>query len=461
MEDVSLKGQTLVPQSPLILRCFRLMEAFAKSDDERDFFLDRVEGAIFYVDLERSQEDLDGLYAAINGDPERYCLLPKFTFYETKKIMEGFVNEKIYDIDTKEKLIDIISVKGAREHFIEFLHDHLSEQEKWIQYYQERSRIRIIEWLRKQHFQFVFEEDVELDRLLLEKVKTTFFHKKIAKEIETARKILMTKAKTYYSNEALNPRPKRGRPPKQVAKQEAEPQVSADIYTTVPKTMSPFLFTPSVGQSWAATFSSKFDEESSWSLTKLPNLAASESDDLSQKLAALRQLARNSGVVVEEEETIITDENWENDEEDDDEEDDLDFVKDSSRTSASRAKPAKKVTTAGKPAKIKSKESKEKTAKTVTSPTPKAASTKASPAKAAPAKAASAKGSPTKTASAKTPSTKASPVRATPAKTAAKAPVASKAPSKPASASPEPKKTAPPTKKPSAGKPAAVKKGIS
>lgn len=346
MEETS-KTASLIPQSPLILRCFRLMEAFAKSDDERDFFLDRLEGAIFYVDLERSQEDFNAFYAALAQDVERYCLIPKFTFYETKKIMEGFVNEKIYDIDTKEKLLDIISVKGAREHFIEFLHDHHSEQEKWMQYYQERSRIRIIEWLRKQHFQFVFEEDVELDRLLLEKVKTTFFHKKISKDIEGARKILMTKAKTYYSNEALNPRPKRGRPPKQIVKQETEPQVSADIYTTIPKAMTPFLFTPSVGQSWAATFSSKFDEDSSWRLAQALT-PISEDDDLSQKLAALRQLARNSGVVVDKQETIITDENWEEEEEDEDLEEEA--------APPTQAKAAKKGLLPAKEAKKKSKE---------------------------------------------------------------------------------------------------------
>lgn len=351
MEDSS---KTLVPQSPLILRCFRLMEAFAKSDDERDFFLDRLEGAIFYVDLERSQDDFDAFYEALHADRERYCLIPKFTFYETKKIMEGFVNEKIYDIDTKEKLLDIISVKGAREHFIEFLHDHHSEQEKWMQYYQERSRIRIIEWLRKQHFQFVFEEDIELDRHLLEKVKTTFFHKKIAKEIESARKTLMTKAKTYYSNEALNPRPKRGRPPKQIAKQETEPQVSADIYTTLPKAMSPFLFTPSVAQSWSATFSSKFDEESSFRLAKATTLPISEDDDLSQKLAALRQLARNSGVGLEPPEPLVMDEDWTNEEEDEDEEDlDEDLVIASAKGSKKAAPASKKQAKA--PAKPKAK----------------------------------------------------------------------------------------------------------
>jgi len=37
--------------------------------------------------------------------------------------MEGFVNEKVYDIDTKEKLLDVIQSKEARENFLEFIYD--------------------------------------------------------------------------------------------------------------------------------------------------------------------------------------------------------------------------------------------------------------------------------------------------------------------------------------------------
>ena len=48
-------------QNPLLLRCHRLIEAFAKSDDERDFYLDKNEGFLLYVDLDKSQEELDTL----------------------------------------------------------------------------------------------------------------------------------------------------------------------------------------------------------------------------------------------------------------------------------------------------------------------------------------------------------------------------------------------------------------
>ncbi len=281
-------------QNPLILRSHRLMEAFAKSDDERDFYLDRQEGFIIYVDLDKAITDLQILEKELDKNPDRYCMIPKFTFYETKKIMEGFVNEKVYDIDTKEKLLDIIQSKEARENFLEFIYDHHSEMEKWQQFYQERSRIRIIEWLRNNHFHFVFEEDLDLPKLLIEKLKRELFEIKVGKDVLNARKALVTKAKTYYSNEALNPRPKRGRPPKQAAKLEVESQITTDIYTTVPIPVVPFLFTPDMSSASAVTFSSKFDnEEQMLANRRLHALAEVDAgmESLNQKLELLKGLS--------------------------------------------------------------------------------------------------------------------------------------------------------------------------
>lgn len=280
-------------QNPLILRCHRLIEAFTKSDDERDFYLDRQEGFIIYVDLDKPQEEIEALEQELRKNGERYFLIPKLTFYETKKIMEGFVNEKVYDIDTKEKLLEIIQSKEARENFLEFIYDHHSELEKWQQFYQERSRIRIIEWLRNNHFNFVFEEDLDLPKTLLEKVKRHLFETKVGKDILQVRKALASKAKIYYSNEALNPRPKRGRPPKQAVKQEIEPQVATDVYTTVPLAARPFLFIPDLTAS-TVTFSSKFETEEQ--LLASRRHAHSEANDqnlqsINQKLAALRNLS--------------------------------------------------------------------------------------------------------------------------------------------------------------------------
>lgn len=298
-------------ENPLILQFHRLMDAFAKSDDERDFYLDRLEGFIIYVDLDKLDDDLAALAKVLDEGKDRFCLIPKMTFFETKKFMEGFVNEKVYDIDTKEKLLDIIQSKEARENFLEFIYDHLTELEKWQQYYHERSRIRIIEWLRSQDIRFVFEEDLELGRRVVEKLKENIFEPKVSKDIASARSVLEAKAKTYYSNEALNPRPKRGRPPKQIQKVETEPQLTADIYTKVPSSARPFLFLPDFTSS-AVTFSAKFDTEAQL-IASLRGSSRAKLDTkleaLSQRLESLQQLSsrlrESEDVGLEAEEKIL------------------------------------------------------------------------------------------------------------------------------------------------------------
>lgn len=292
-KNQKVKSQDTKNQNPLILRMLRLMDAFAKSDDERDFFLDRNEGFLIFADLDKDEDDLKKLFSELKAHSDRYALLPKLTFYEIKKIMEGFVNEKVYDIDTKEKLLDVIQSKDAREHFLEFIYDHETELEKWQQFYQERSRIRIIEWLRQNNFFFVFEEDLEMPSNMIDKLKMNFFESKVPKDVGAARQTLQTKAKSYYSSEALNPRPKRGRPPKQVAKVETEAEVSHDIYTTVPPALRQFLHVPDITNGASITFSEKFDTEEEL-LKHLRGTSKHETEkleQLAQRFASLQELS--------------------------------------------------------------------------------------------------------------------------------------------------------------------------
>jgi hypothetical protein len=323
-------------QNPLILRSHRIMDAFAKSNDERDFYLNRVEGFLIYVDLDKTQEELDALENELENSKDEYYLVPKLTFYETKKIMEGFIAEKIYDIDTKEKLLDIIQSKEARENFLEFISDHHAEFEKWQQYYQERSRIRIIEWLRQSHFQFVFEEDLEMDGDLVDKLKRSLFDTKIGKDLVSARKTLWAKAKTYYSTEALNPRPKRGRPPKQATKVEVETHISSDVFLTVPASIRPFLFTPEITNA-SATFSAKFEVELDLLMPRR-SILADETENpavsLQHKMAALRNLSSN----------------WLDSDEEEEEDEDLDSKSPSKSKAKKASKPPAKKSEA--PAKI-------------------------------------------------------------------------------------------------------------
>ncbi len=456
----STKKKTSLPvaQNPLILRCHRLMEAFAKSDDERDFYLDRVEGFIIYVDLDHSKEELDALHEELEQQPDRYRLIPKLTFFETKKIMEGFVNEKVYDIDTKEKLLDIIQSKEAREHFLEFIYDHHTELEKWQQYYQERSRIRIIEWLRKNEFYFVFEEDLDFTKQTMENIKKSLFDKEVGRDVQNARKTITAKAKTYYSNEALNPRPKRGRPPKQTAKLEIEPQVSVDIYTQVSPSVRPFLFTPDITSSSAAIFSSKFDSEAELLASRRISQDIDRDvtlESLNKKLATLRDLSSkfvDKGITAplngyegskprsSHKEVVFEDFDEDNFEEFEEEDEDM---------SDQPVKPATKKSTAhhaaAKPAAKKAAVKK--------APAKKAAAVKKAPAKKAPAKkpvAAAKKPAVKKAVVKKAPAKKTAAVKKAPAKKApAKKAVVKKAPAKKTTAAKKApaKKAAPKAKK--------------
>lgn len=280
---------------PMILRLLRLVDAFAKADDERDFFLNIQEGYILFFNLDKTEQEIMEFEADFERNGHQLLPIPKLSFYEQKKIMEGFVNDKIYDIDIKEKLLDLISSQSPRENFLEFLVDHEAENDKWQNYYLEKFRIIVIEWLRAHKLNFVFEEDLGLNPQIIEKIKRLFFTKEIPKELHPTIKVLDQKAHSYYSDEALNPRPKRGRPPKQAAKVETTLQLSADIYTKVPSGFLPFLHTPVFNEPTHITFSPQFTTHaellSSFKVSQKGDSAISRLEELANKLAILRENA--------------------------------------------------------------------------------------------------------------------------------------------------------------------------
>ena len=153
----------------------------------------------------------------------------------------------------------------------------------------------------------------------------------------------------YYSNEALNPRPKRGRPPKQAAKPDIEPQVTLDLYTTIVPVVRPFLFAPEINPASAfSVFSAKFDSEEELLVSRRSSPEDAETS-LSQKLASLRALSskwiETPKAPVKGEE-FLDDEMDEDDE--DEEEDDFESLKSksnpklASKSKADSAKPKAK-----------------------------------------------------------------------------------------------------------------------
>ena len=62
------------PQAPLILRRATSIDAFAKSDEERDFYLDRAEGFLIFVDLDRGGRAHTSCRGASGQPLARYAL---------------------------------------------------------------------------------------------------------------------------------------------------------------------------------------------------------------------------------------------------------------------------------------------------------------------------------------------------------------------------------------------------
>ena len=98
----------------------------------------------------------------------------------------------------------------------------------------------------------------------------------------------------------MNPRPKRGRPPKQIAKVAIEPQFTLDIYTHVPKAVRLFLYIPDITSASSVTFSAEFDSEEQLlaSLRGSTRIKVDEKlEALSQRLESLQKLSdRLSGI---------------------------------------------------------------------------------------------------------------------------------------------------------------------
>ena len=66
------------PQNPLILQFHRLMDAFAKSDDERDFYLDKIEG--FFATMPVLSHDMEWDCSAC-GDHNKVTLEGMQSFF--------------------------------------------------------------------------------------------------------------------------------------------------------------------------------------------------------------------------------------------------------------------------------------------------------------------------------------------------------------------------------------------
>ena len=210
---------------PLILRLQHLIEAFTQSDEEHDFYLNLQEGYLIFVNFEKEIGDLELAEETLEKEADHFVLIPKMTYYDDKTFLERFVAEKVFGIHVIDRLIDTIQGKDARANFLAFIYDNAAELDKWNAYYEQKFRIMVIAWLRSLNLHFVFEEDLTLPVNDINKLKQNHLKKeRVSSSVNSLRKVVQDQSKKYYLDEALNPRPRRGRPPKHVKK---KPQKNA------------------------------------------------------------------------------------------------------------------------------------------------------------------------------------------------------------------------------------------
>ena len=235
----------------LILSKNRMIEVFVRSDDEYEFYFDLTEGALIYVCLDANDKELHDLELSLSTHSDRFILIPKRTLYEIRKYMDMFLQERVNDIEVKEKLSEILLSRNFKNKFPEACGEYIQEYIKWDKFFFEKMRMVVIEWLCSKNLLFVFEEDLQsmmsaTDICLLKESRGD----NKAHSSKTGQMLynqLLAKAKSYYKEEVLHPKPKRGRPPKKVEKQQQNTSLTSDIYFSIPEKIYHFIYRDSEG----------------------------------------------------------------------------------------------------------------------------------------------------------------------------------------------------------------------
>lgn len=232
-----------------IVKNTRLVDVFIKSDEDHDFYFDAETGAIFYVDLTSDEDKLEELYNFLLKFPKRLFLFPKMTEYERRKIVEAFLHGKVNDLDVSEKVSRELDFLGYESKVIDILKEYGTEIEKWTAFFSEKMRVMSIEWLNKvikmndvKPFSYVFEEDIiqYMDRDKIVAFKESMGSKN--ENISSIREDLIEFSKIYFEHEIIDPKPKRGRPPKGKKNSSSEIIPIPDMYLAYDSVLRGFIY---------------------------------------------------------------------------------------------------------------------------------------------------------------------------------------------------------------------------
>jgi hypothetical protein len=119
-----------------------VVQALESQLDTIKHFYDRSTGEIVMIDEEfgEGSEDLE-------GQSDRFVLIPSITANESFQIMEDFV-ETLEDEELQEMLNQALIEKGAFQRFQEVLQRYPARWSQWLGFRSDTVKNRALEWYR-------------------------------------------------------------------------------------------------------------------------------------------------------------------------------------------------------------------------------------------------------------------------------------------------------------------------
>jgi hypothetical protein len=135
-------------KKPLDVDLDELCQAMEDGSYERDYYLDLDNGEILFLSEYTDDEETAKLKDEIEGNPDRYELIPKADSDEGYKDMLDFM-ATVTDEHLAELLEVAINGRGAFRRFKDVLTRYPKEQGRWFRFRDERSLERALEWLEE------------------------------------------------------------------------------------------------------------------------------------------------------------------------------------------------------------------------------------------------------------------------------------------------------------------------
>jgi len=123
-----------------------LCSAMENSSYEHEYYLDLDNGEILFLSEYMDDEETRKLKDQIEEDFDRYERIPKAESHEGYEDMVDFI-ATVKDEHLAELLEVAINGKGAFRRFKDVLLNYPEERERWVQFKDDRTQERTLEWL--------------------------------------------------------------------------------------------------------------------------------------------------------------------------------------------------------------------------------------------------------------------------------------------------------------------------